>query len=333
MANLLFHCDVINERGSTAALFEYISLCRDAGHNVTWAYSLDSPNNQKSLALVQEEFNTIAVSSVEKFARSAGKRFDWVYLLKKGLHDGLLIPGIPNSVHAIFQYYQPHGDSYAYISDWLARTMSRSQNKYIPARFRPYIPLEKLKLSSVPFSVNLPLPATNLRTEFGIPDEAKLCLRFGGMETFDIPWVKRILIESLDEDSNLWFLGVNTEKFTTHKRAVFAPPIFGLQTKADLIGSADFILHARRQGESFGMNILESMQGGKPILAWYGGWDRNHVALLDKSSLYFTPLDLKSKILGYGRNSDVQRNLAVGDSFRPHRIFPRFQSVFGHNVI
>lgn len=39
---------------------------------------------------------------------------------KQGDNDGLLIPGCKNVVHAVFQYFDPHGDVYAYISEWLS---------------------------------------------------------------------------------------------------------------------------------------------------------------------------------------------------------------------
>jgi len=333
MARLLFHCDVINERGSAAALFEYITYCQLLGHEVTWAYNLESTNNLESLALISEKFDTVGISNFGKFAISAQQNFDWVYFLKKGSNDGLLIPGIPNNVHAIFQYYEPHGNSYAYISDWLAQAMARSQNGIIPKRLRPYVPYESIHLNSVPFSVDMPGPTNSLRKEYGIPEEAKVCLRFGGMETFDIPWVKKVLIETLDESPDLWFLGVNTEKFTDHKRAIFAPAVYGLKAKANLIASSDFVLHARRQGESFGMNILETMQSSKPILSWFGGWDRNHIALLDRSSLYMTPFDLKKKLKAFGAMSNIHRNLEVANEFRPGRIFPRFRETFGQDII
>jgi hypothetical protein len=303
------------------------------GHEVTWAYNLDSPNNQDSVALVNEKFETVGISDFKSFALSAQKSYDWAYFLKKGTNDGLLIPRIPNNVHAIFQYYQPHGNSYAYISEWLARAMARSHNKFIPARFRQYFPYESIHLDSVPFSVDMPVPTGSMRAEYGIPADAKVCLRFGGFETFDIPWVKKTLVETLDETPELWFLAVNTEKFTDHKRAIFAPAVYGLQAKANLISSSDFILHARRQGESFGMNILEAMQSSKPILSWFGGWDRNHVALLDRNSLFLNSFDLKRKIKAFGATSNIQKNLEVSNEFRPDKVFPKFRTVFGQDII
>jgi hypothetical protein len=333
MARLLFHCDEINERGSAAALFEYISYCQLLGHEVTWAYNLESPNRLGSLAIINQKFETIGISNFERFAISAQKNYDWVYFLKKGTNDGLLIPRIPNNVHAIFQYYQPHGDSYAYISEWLARAMARSHNEFIPRRLRPYFPYESIHLESVPFSVDMPKPTGSMREEYGIPAEAKVCLRFGGLETFDIPWVKKTLVETLDDTPELWFLGVNTEKFTDHKRAIFAPAVYGLQAKANLISSSDFVLHARRQGESFGMTILETMQSSKPILSWFGGWDRNHVALLERNSLFLTPFDLRRKIKAFGATSNTQKNLEVANEFRPNRVFPKFKSVFGQDIL
>jgi hypothetical protein len=333
MAKLFFHSDVINERGSAAAVYEYMRLCQSNGHEVSWGYSAESPNDPNSIKMYGTQFEIIPIVSFEKFSTSASKEFDWAYFVKKGPNDGIQIPGIPNNIHVVFQYLDPHGDNYAYVSGWLARTMARSTNQFLPSRLRSYFPYTPFNLDYVPFSVELPEPTNSLRRDLGIPQEAKVALRFGGMKTFDIPWVKKVLLECLDEDPNLWFLAVNTERFTTHKRAVFAPTILGAQAKSNMLGSADFVIHARRQGESFGMNILESMQAGKPILSWIGGWDRNHVELLHHSSLYLGPMDFKRKVKAYAASCNVTHNLNIAENYKPAAVFPEFKRVFGSGVL
>lgn len=333
MARLLFHSETINERGTAAALYEYLKICKSLNHDVSWAYSEGPENDLESLKFYGSQFDTIPIKDFEKFSKYARKNFDWAYFLKKGSPDGFLIKQIPNNIHVIFQYFQPHGDNYAYISEWLAKTMARSQNKYLPTKLRPYFPYTPLQLNSVPFSVNLPTPDTNLRNELQIPYEAKVCLRFGGYDTFDIPWVKRVVINTLESDPNFWFLGVNTKRFVSHPRALFIEPILGLQGKANMLATCDFVLHGRRQGESFGMTILETMQAGKPILSWFGGWDRNHVTLLDKSSFYFGPIDLTMKLQKYARTVDFSANLSRSKNFTPEKVFPKFVNVFGSGIL
>lgn len=333
MANLLFHSDVINERGSAAAVFEYLKQCQNLGHQVAWAYNADSESDLAAIKLYEDQFEIIRIDNFEVFKKSASKTFDWVYFIKKGPNDGLLIPNIPNNVHVVFQYLEPHGEKYAYISQWLARTMARSTNDFLPSRLRSYFPYTPFELDHVPFSVDIPQPTHGIRSSLGIPEEAKVALRFGGLDTFDISWVKRVLVECLDEDPNLWFLGVNTEKFTSHPRAIFAPTILGLQAKANMLHSADFVIHGRRQGESFGMNLLESMQASKPILSWFGGWDRNHTTMLHSSSFYYSPVDLKRKIRKYATGCDIEKNRVTAENFRPASVLPKFRSVFGSGVL
>jgi glycosyltransferase involved in cell wall biosynthesis len=236
-------------------------------------------------------------------------------------------------VHVVFQYLEPHGDKYAYISKWLARTMARSTNDFLPARCRSYFPYTPIKFDYVPFSVDIPEPTHKIRSSLGIPEEGKVALRFGGLDTFDISWVKRVLLECLDEDPNLWFLGVNTQRFTNHPRAIFAPTILGLQAKANMLHSADFVIHARRQGESFGMNLLESMQASKPILSWIGGWDRNHTTMLHPSSYYYSPIDLKWKIKNYAASCNVVKNRETAEKFRPDSVLPLFREIFSNGVL
>jgi glycosyltransferase involved in cell wall biosynthesis len=100
-----------------------------------------------------------------------------------------------------------------------------------------------------------------------------------------------------------------------------------------MLASADIILHARLQGESFGMVILEAMQAGKDILAWSGGWDRNHTKLLASSCLYKNRKDLRAKLRENQSKETILLNEETANNFRIKRVMPKFKEVFGHGIL
>lgn len=67
------------------------------------------------------------------------------------------------------------------------------------------------------------------------------------------------------------------------------------QDESNFIGSCDAMLHARLRGESFGLAIGEFLFLDKLVVCWSGGYDRNHVNLLnmDRDLLYDDASTLK----------------------------------------
>ncbi len=44
--------------------------------------------------------------------------------MKSGQDDGLVAQSCRTVVHSVFKFCEPHGDVYAYVSEWLAQHMS-----------------------------------------------------------------------------------------------------------------------------------------------------------------------------------------------------------------
>jgi hypothetical protein len=59
------------------------------------------------------------------------------------------------------------------------------------------------------------------------------------------------------------------------------------EKKANFINTCDAMIHARQRGESFGLSVAEFLSLDKPVLAWEGGRDLNHLEMLkDSYTLY-----------------------------------------------
>lgn len=333
MATLLFHTGLIDDRGSIAATSEYIKGLQDEGHTVIWAYDKFHQGNRNSAILYYSKFfNLEHYANFNEYSRSVSKRIDWAYFSKKGLNDGFLIPNVKNAIHVMFNVYQPHGDTYAYVSKWLADASSRQANFFIPIG-RSKIPNPFVKREWVPFGVDMP-PATNsLRSEWGVPLDARVCIRLGGENTFDIPWVHKTVKKAIDNHRNFYFIGYNTNKFIDHPRAIFLPSINEKTEKSNALMSADIFLHARRQGESFGMAILEAMRLKIPVLAWEGGWDKNHTKILHRESLYKNEIDLYHKLINGISARSVSISFNNSNLYSIPNVIQIFKDKFGINTL
>jgi hypothetical protein len=201
------HVNSFSETGTSTALIEYVKELQKRGYLTTVAFEHGSPDNHQATIEVVKEFSDIyPYKSFSELNRNA-KNFDLAYFLKSGENDGKIIKGIPNAIHAVFQQYEEHGEAYAYISQWLANTMSeyvdrmtlKDRTRHI---YKTHRMPRKSQFDFVPHAVKMPKQTENIRKKLKIPQDARLGIRYGGLEKFDIPWVHNAVSEILDRDRN-----------------------------------------------------------------------------------------------------------------------------------
>lgn len=324
---ILFHAEQLNYRGTTNSILDYAKYNREIlGNESAILYSTKNPEGKDvgtESAVVELIEKNYPVYQYEDYnqANEIASRFDLCYSQRAGLsadrHTNepyLKVDTTKFGVHSVFQWHDPHGDVYAYISEWLSKKIARAYN----APEHPY----------VPYVVHLPPPNVNLRTELGISETATVIGRIGGYHTFDIDFAKETVRKVLDNQKDFVFLFVNTDKFIDHPRAIFLPALFSQQQKANFIDACDAMLHARTLGESFGLAICEFLFMNKPVLAWDGGFDRNHIELLkDHDLIYLDEKDLLEKLINI--RSFVGRDYGkIVAPYGPYKVIKRFESVF-----
>jgi len=203
-----FQAGTLNERGMSVALHDYaIGAQEHLGHEAVVFYS-----PAKSTPSVVEKFGRslrlVPVPPGDDPRRvSEPLRLDFCYYIREGRLGPLDIAARRSGVHAVFRHFEPHGDVYAYVSDWLADWMSGG------------------KAPAVPHMVTLPKPDGDLRERLGIPRDAFVVGRYGGFDQFNLPLAHEAVGEALARRPDLHFLFVNTEEFIDHDRALFLPPI------------------------------------------------------------------------------------------------------------
>lgn len=288
---IAFHSNQLSLRGTEVALHDYAEGAEaQLGHRSVVLYPRDAAHNDpQAIARFARRFELIAYrdrGELDGLLRRAGA--DLLYAIKAGRPDGLLSLAVPTMVHAVFPSAprQAHGASYAFISDWLSERCSRG---HIPA---------------VPHIVSLPDEPGDLRAELGIPADATVLGCHGGAQSFDVPCAIEAVRRALTEQPGTWFVFLNIARFVEHPRAVFLPGTGDLLRKTRFINTCDAMLHARLQGESFGLACGEFSIRNKPVLTYARSKHRHHIAVLgDAGWPYASADELLQRIAAIDRDA------------------------------
>lgn len=317
---ILMHADQLSERGTTTAMVAYARILTKSGFEPVISFPLGhSSNHEETIRRVGSEFE---IFPYKNFSEVLVKQFEFDvgYFIKSGRNDGKTFTDTPSIVHAVFQDFEPHGDLYLYVSRWLAEeSRKRYQNEYSPNRKRK-IPKNWANFDYLNHTTNLPIVSENLRAHLNIPENAYVGVRYGGLNTFDIPWVSSEILDLVKENEDLFFVFANTEIFASHPNLIFIDTIQEDYEKAKFLNTGNFFIHARKPGESFGLAIVESLAAGTPVYAYAGGEDKNHLSILPSDYLYKNSFEVRKLVENrlITPNADEVRNLVL--DFSPAKV-------------
>ncbi|MGE0347993.1 hypothetical protein [Hydrogenophaga sp.] len=264
---IAFHSNQLSIRGTEVALYDYAEGAeRELGHRSVVMYPAGSGHNDpQAIDKFARRFELLSYrdrGEIDGLLQRCNANL--LYAIKAGRNDGLISRTVPTMVHAVFPTAprQAHGASFAFISDWLSDRCARG---HIPA---------------VPHIVTLPAVHDDLRAELGIPADAKVLGCHGGARSFDVPCAIEAVRRCLQTQPNTWFLFLNIDGFVEHPRAIFLPGTGDLLRKTRFINSCDAMLHARLQGESFGLACGEFSIRNKPVFTYARSKHRHHLDVL-----------------------------------------------------
>jgi hypothetical protein len=316
MKQVLFYDPHANERGTSAALFDYAmhnqSILGNKSHVAVGAkgagYERLTQHFDVSLVSQMNVLNDL--NDLIFFTGSSH-----FYMLKAGANDGILVDSAKNLVHAVFPIYEPHGDVYAYVSDWLARDWGQG-------------------CPSVPHMIATPSATGDLRQELGIPADAFVFGWYGG-GNFEIPFVRQAVEKAASARPDARFLFMNCDRFTDGDRVVFLPCSIDPTFKSRFVNSCDAMLHANSRGETFGISVGEFAVRGKPVIAYdLSGtdWERPGKAHLDhlgEACITYSDYDSVLELLMSLSHADVQgRDWVRYHQFTPETVMEIFERIF-----
>ena len=196
------------------------------------------------------------------------------------------------AVHAVFDAHRPWGDAFARISSSVPSPRVVSV---------PVVPL-------IAPSMGKPGKAhgTGLRVQLGIPVGSTVFCSYGGQDSFNTRFVQDIVCELGAGQPEMWFVFANHKPFCRQPaaRVRHLPNLVTQREKVTFIATCDAMLHARLEGETFGMAVAEFSMSDKPILVYSGQKDKAHIQILGpKAIVYMNALSLKQRLLHFNRTA------------------------------
>jgi hypothetical protein len=188
--------------------------------------------------------------------------------------DGIISSKCKNLIHCVFTTDTPHGEVYSA----LGQTINNIYNTNFPV---------------VPYMVYLPDTNENLRIKLNIPKNAIVFGRYGGRESFDIPFVYESIKNILTTRDDIYFLFMNTNIFYEHKNIIYLDGNSCMVHKRMFINTCDALIHARSRGETFGLTCGEFAICKKPVITYGIARENEHLLILkDKAVIYNNEQDL-----------------------------------------
>ena len=308
-----FHDNGLSVRGTSNALWDYAEYSKKMFNiEPIIMYNETSIHNmQIAIDRFKSQYQVFSyqnINQIDDILRN--EKCDAFFMIKGGRWDGVISRYCDNWINAI-AICNPndiHGQKYAMGSKWLSK-ITNNQIDYVS------------------YMVNLPDINTNLRDELGIPHDAIVFGRNGGHDTFDLPFAKQAVIDSLKLKSNIFFLFQGTDKFYDHERIIYLPATPDLNEKVKFINTTDVLLHARDIGESFGCTCAEFSMKNKPVITWFLSKERNHIDYLGEKGIYYNDYgQLLNIILTFEPNNNI--NWRCYDDCLPEQVMDKFKKIY-----
>lgn len=273
-------------RGTEGVLWSYAQLNSRMGNESIFVIrkgvarqgvDFDDPSFR---AYFEEAFETheLEDAHIDRFLAERG--VDVVVVSNSGGPDNFVPSSVPSVVRCVFKPNFPQG------------TVHAASSNRVSAGLIPVVP-DVVRVES---GDGLP----SLRAELGIPEEALVYGRIGGYDTFDVPFVRDVVRRVHDSKPDAYFIFVHTDPSGLEglERVFFLPGTRDDVFKRRFIDACDYHLHARKDGETFGVAVGEFAVCGKPTISWAFCGDTEHFTILgDKIAQYADAEDLERILL------------------------------------
>ena len=308
-----FHSNQLCERGTDIAIYDYAYYNQKLyGNKSIIFYCKHSWNNDTNvIKKFEKEFKCYAYDKFSDIDNVIlDEKIDYFYNQKSGSKsDNQLVTKCPNLVHAVFTV-EPHGEKYATVSKQLA-------SKYNNI------------VDYVPYMINLPECNDNMRIQLNIPNNAIVLGRIGGFYQFDIKIAHNAIKNIIDMDPNIFFLFVNTNKFYEHPQIIYLDKIIEPIEKVKFINSCDAMIHARSDGETFGLAIAEFSSLNKPVITCVSKMDNSHIEILGSKGIIYHNEESLIDIFKNIRTIITSRDdWNAYEEYTPEKVMKKFMDVF-----
>ncbi len=327
LMKVLFHENQLSYRGTTNALFDYAYFNQKILKNESLIiYNRNNKNNfQKAIERFEKFFRVISYEDVSELEPLIKKEaISLFYAIKSGKKDDVMVTNCKMAVHVVFKHYEPHGDVYAYVSKWLSNEMTKGRSPFVP------------------HMIHVEDSEEDLREELGIPRDAIVFGRHGGKETFDLKFMQKVVYQIAEERKDVYFLFLGTKQFKDKRKlwrfsreevipkenVLFLPSTIDKLYISKFINTCDAYLHARKQGESFGIAVGEFSVKNKPVITWSGSKEKSHIKILGEKAILYANKKEAYSVLNEFKKDTATNWDAYSELYSPSEVMRKFKEVF-----
>lgn len=319
MKRILFHSNQLGIRGTEVAMYDYAKYATEFfGYECGVIFNKNHRwNDRVAVDKFSKLFPVMSYDTLDDLQKNIDSFSpDLFYAIKSGEKDPIVSKSCKTGVHVVFQHYQPHGDIYAYVAEWVAKKHSGGRCDFVPHMFDMPAPNET---------------SEQFRKKYNIPKSAIVFGRHGGSDEFNIQFAHRAIKNAVAKNSNIYFVLVNTNKFLNHPQVIHIPKIVDMQEKSNFINACDAMIHARVMGEIFSCSIGEFCYHGKPVIsAPFASHDLGHVEFLGDKGIWYNDesqlFDILTEFNPQNYNPSDYKMLS--DRYTPKLVMDKFKKVF-----
>ena len=321
--NVGFFVRQFTERGTEISAYDYAHYNETILGNKSFIICFTEEAQQRnchvgdrvSFPKFESRFPILQINDIPEMKEIISKcSLDFFYTQTYGAEDlyqfenSMLWGSCKTIKHCVFNTTCPESNFYISISNCLN------------VRFGTNVPV-------IPCIVQLPECNENLRSLLGIPADATVIGRHGAKDTFDIPMAHDAIQEFLLNNSNTYFLFMNTDRFHYHPKIIYLDPTLDSIEKTKFINTCDAMIHARSIGETFGLAIAEFSLKNKPVITCRVG-DTEHVNILgDKSVIYNSKDELVNIFKNIRDIIKTKDDWNAYKDFRPENVMKMFKDM------
>jgi len=302
----------LTARGTSIALYDYAYYNKVLYNNTSIIiYDKYNPlNDNIVIKKFEQEFKCYAYDNIKDInIIIKNENIQYLYCLIYGTITAPITDQCPILNHAVFEI-QPHGYKYASVSKYLS-------NKYNNI------------VDYIPHMINLPICHEDFKIILNIPNDAIVFGRYGGYNEFNIDYVHKAIIEHVKADNNNYFIFANTDIFYTHPRIIYLDKIIDLNDKVKFINTCDAMIHARSEGETFGLSIGEFSSKNKPVITSISTIDNSHIYMFGANGIYYN--NIFGLLWIFNNIRDIIKSRDDWNFFKeytPENVMDKFMKVF-----
>lgn len=312
--NVVFFVNQFSERGTEVAIYDYAKYNEEILSNKSYIMCLDTtihevienPKKHLSYERFRSRFPIIIINNLYDIREFILQRnIHFFHYLMSGNGTGPAIFYVNDKdiwgkcktiFHCVFDTRFKMGDYHITISN----SLNKKHDTNIPV---------------IPHIVYLPDTDENLKHELNIPEGVIVFGRYGGFDQFDVEMAHEAIKDVLYIKTDVYFIFMNTRPFYEHPRIIYLNANLDLSYKSKFINTCDAMIHARSDGETFGLSIAEFSIKNKPIITCPCG-DVEHILILgDKSIQYRSKEELLQIFI------NIKDNITQTTDWNAYRIY------------